>query len=90
MINIYHTDNGIFNTSKFMEDILNNQKKIRFSGAGASHKNGSSERTINVVATMESAILMKYRMICHKDTLSTNFGQRKWTIIYGYKVGPLI
>ena len=29
MINKYHTD--IFNTSKFMEKLLKNQKKIRFS-----------------------------------------------------------
>ena len=37
---IYHTHNGIFNNSKFMEDILKKQKKISFSGAGASHKMG--------------------------------------------------
>ena len=42
MINLYHTDNGIFNTSKFMEGVLKNQQKIRFSGAGASHQNGAS------------------------------------------------
>ena len=35
----YYTDNGIFNASEFMEDLLNNQQKIRFSGAGASHQN---------------------------------------------------
>ena len=40
MINIYHTDNGFFDTSKFMEDMLNNQQKIIFSGDGASHKMG--------------------------------------------------
>ena len=37
MINIYHTDNEIFNTSKFMEELLKKQQKLRFSGAGASH-----------------------------------------------------
>ena len=31
----YHTDSGIFNASEFMEDLLNKQQKIRFSGAGA-------------------------------------------------------
>ena len=39
----YHTDNGIFNSSEFMENLLNNQQKIRFSGAGASHQNGAAE-----------------------------------------------
>ena len=33
MINVYHTDNGIFNTSKFMEEHLKKQQKIRFIGS---------------------------------------------------------
>ena len=35
---------------------------------------------------MASAILMQDRMICHKDTLSIDFGQRKWTMLHGSKV----
>ena len=77
MIKVYHTENGIFNTSKFMKDMPKKQQKIRFSGAGASHQNGASESTINMVVTMASAILIQAGMKCHKDTLSTNFGQRK-------------
>ena len=42
MINVYHTD--IFNTSKFMEELLKKQQKLKFSGAGASHKNGADRR----------------------------------------------
>ena len=42
MINVYHTD--IFNTSKFMEELLKNQKKLRFSGAGTSHQNEAGSR----------------------------------------------
>ena len=42
MINIYHTD--IFNTSKFMEELLKKQKKLSFIGAGASHQNGAGSR----------------------------------------------
>ena len=90
MINVYHTDNGIFNTSNFMEDLLKKQQKIRFSGASASHQNGASERVIKTVENMASAILMKAWMIFHKDTSSIDFGQRKWTMMYGSKVGSLI
>ena len=36
----YHTDNGTFNVLDFMKGIFKTQKKIRFSGAGASHKDG--------------------------------------------------
>ena len=86
MINIYHTDNGIFNTSKFMEKLLNKQQKISFSGASASHQNGSAERTTKTVVTMESAILIQAWMICHKGKLSIDFGQRKWTMLYRSKV----
>ena len=43
MINEYHTD--ISNTSKFMEELLKKHKKIKFSGAGASHQNGAGIRS---------------------------------------------
>ena len=33
----YHTDNGILNSSEFMEELLKKQQEIRFSEAGASH-----------------------------------------------------
>ena len=42
MINKYHTD--IFNTSKFMEELLKKQKNLKFSAAGASHHNGAGSR----------------------------------------------
>ena len=88
-INLYDTD--IFNTSKLMEELLKKQQKLRFSGAGASHQNGrAAERTINTVVNMASAILMQAWMICHKDILSIDSGQRKWTILYGSKDGSLI
>ena len=42
MINVYYTD--MFNNSKFMEELLKKQHKLRFSGAGASHQNGAGSR----------------------------------------------
>ena len=33
---------------------------------------------------------MQAWMICHKDKLSIDFGQRKWTMLYGSKLGSLI
>ena len=64
----YHTENGIFNASEFMEELLKNQKKIRFSGAGASHQNGSAERAIKMVITMERTILMHTALRCPEET----------------------
>ena len=48
----YNTDNGIFNSSEFMEEMLKKQQKIRFSGASASHQNEAAERAIKTVVTM--------------------------------------
>ena len=41
-INKYHTD--ICNTSKFMEELLKKQQKLRFSAAGVSHQNRAGSR----------------------------------------------
>ena len=43
-----------------------------------------------MVVTMEITMLMHTALICPKDTFPTEFGQWKWTIIYGYTVGFLI
>ena len=63
MINVYCTDNGIFDTSKFMEDLLKKQQKKIFSGDGASNQNGAAECAIKTVLNMASAILIKAWMI---------------------------
>ena len=75
MINVYRTENEIFNTSNFMEGILKNQQKIRSSWYGASHQNGAAELTVNMVVTMKSTMLMHSALRCHKAKFSTDFGQ---------------
>ena len=82
MIKGYHTDNGIFNSSEFMEELLKNQQKIRFSGAGASHQNGAAERAIKTVVTMESTMLMHTALRCPEDTLSIDL----WPMAMNYPV----
>ena len=68
----YHTDNGIFNSSEFMEELLKKQQKIRFSGAGSSHQNGAAECAIKTVVTMERTMLMQAALRCTEDTLSND------------------
>ena len=72
MIKGYHTDNGVFNSSDFMEELLKKHQKIRFSGAGASHQKGAAERAIKMVVTMESTMLIHAALGCPEDTLSTD------------------
>ena len=78
----YHTDNGIFNASEFEEELLKNQQKINFSGAGASYKNGVSERAIKAVVSMASTMLMHAALICPENTLSTDI----WPMEMNYSV----
>ena len=78
----YHTDNGIFNSSEFMDELLKKQQKIIFSGAGASHQNGAAERAIKTVVTMARTILMHAVLRCTEDTLSTDF----WPMAMDYAV----
>ena len=72
LIKGYQTENGIFNASEFMEELLKKQKNIRFSGAGASYQNGASERAIKTVVTMERTMFMHAVLICPDATLSTD------------------
>ena len=55
-----------------MEEMLKNQKKIRFSGAGATHKNGAAEHAIKMLVNMASTMLMHAALRCTEDTLSTD------------------
>ena len=75
VINGCHTDNGNFDTSDFMEKQLKNNKKIRFSGYGFSHKNGAAVLTIKMVVNMARKMLIHAVLRCPKDILSTDFGQ---------------
>ena len=78
----YHTDNGIFNSSAFMEELLKKQQKLRFSGAGASHQNGTAERVINTVFTMTRTMLMHASLRCHEEKLSADL----WPTAMDYAV----
>ena len=86
----YHTDNGIFSASEFMEELLKKQQKINFSGAGASHQNGSAESAIKTVVTMARTMLMHAVLRCPEDTLSTDLWPMAGIILYGYTIGSLI
>ena len=78
----YHTDNGIVNASEFMDELLKNQQKIRFSGAGASYQNGAAERAIKTVVTMARTMLMHAAPRCPEDTLYTDL----WPTTMDYNI----
>ena len=65
-----------------MEELLNQQQNIRFSGDCASHQNGAAESGIKTVVTMEKRILMHADIICPECTLSTDL----WSMAMDYYV----
>ena len=77
-----HTDNGIFNASEFMEELLKKKQKIRFSGYGASHRNGAAERAIKTVVAMTRTMLMYAALRCPEDTFSIDL----WPMEMDYDV----
>ena len=85
----YHTDNGIFNASYFMEELLKKHQKIRFSGYGASHKNRVAYCSINTLVMMIETILMHAALNILRTHCPLIFGQWQWIIMYGYTIGYL-
>ena len=55
---------------------------MRFSGAGASHQNGSSERVIKAVLTLARTILIQTALRFPEDIFSTDL----WTMEMDYSV----
>ncbi len=45
-IRSFHTDNGVFTSTNFMNSLLEDKQTIRFSGSGVAHQNGIAERNI--------------------------------------------
>ena len=64
------------------QDLLKNQKKIKFSGAGASHQNGEAECAIKTILTMSRTTLMHADLRCPEYTLYTDL----WPIVMDYAV----
>jgi len=62
VISSYHTDNGIFTSKEFMEVVLRQDQKVRFSGVGAAHQNRIAERAIRTIVTMARTMLLHAAM----------------------------
>ena len=51
VIDSYHTDNGIFKSKRFLQEIYDNSQSIRFSGVGAKWQNGVAEGAIRIIVS---------------------------------------
>ena len=47
----YHTDNGVYKSKAFVEEILHSKQRIQFSGVGAKRQNGAAKGAIRIVVS---------------------------------------
>ena len=57
-VSSYHTDNGIFKSQAFTNEIVNNHQSIRFSGVGAKWQNGAAEGAIGLVSAKARTLML--------------------------------
>ena len=72
IINQYHTDNGIFKASVFLEHIANKNQTIKFYGSGTPHQNGITEWAIGVTVAMAHTVLIHAAMHHPEGTISSD------------------
>ncbi len=51
-------DNGIFRCQEFLQDLVNRNQSIHFSGVGGKHQNGVAENAIGTVSTLTRTMLI--------------------------------
>lgn len=54
----YCTDNGVYTSKEFIDEIKKNNQSIRFSGVGGNHHNGVAENAIGNVMKSGRAIMV--------------------------------
>ena len=57
-IDSYHTDNGIYSSTAFTQEIAANYQKIKFSGVGAKWQNGVAENAIKIVVSKARTMMI--------------------------------
>lgn len=80
-IQAYHSDNGIFTSKAFMEELIRTNQTIRFAGAGAGHQGGVAERGIRTIVTM-ARTMMLHAALRHGDAIK----QELWPQAMDYAV----
>ena len=58
-IDSYHTDNGIYKSKAFTEELAQNYQSIRFSGVGAKWQNGVAEGAIQIIVSKACTMIEK-------------------------------
>ena len=54
----YHADNGIYNSKAYVQDLIDNEQDIRYSGVGAKWQNGVAEGAIRTVVSKARTLMI--------------------------------
>ena len=54
----YHTDNGVFKSAAFTQELATNYQSIKFSGVGAKWQNGVAENAIKIVVSRARTMMI--------------------------------
>ena len=76
----YHTDNGIFKSNAFLEELANHKQLINFSGVGAPHQNAIAERSICIITFMVRTMMAHVAMHQPKGVITVNL----WPMVMDY------
>ena len=72
-----------------MEEMLNKEKNISFSGAVALYQNWAAERAIKTVGIMARTMFIRAVLRCPDDPFPLIFGQLQYIMLYRSKIGSL-
>ena len=58
----YHTDNGVFTTAEFQDELAKLNQGLSLSGVGAHHQNAVAERAIGTVVSLARTMMLHSKM----------------------------
>ena len=58
VVDAYHTDNGVYKSKAFTEELAQNYQNITFSGVGAKWQNGVSEGAIRIIVSKARTMMI--------------------------------
>jgi hypothetical protein len=58
----YHTDNGVFTSSQFQDELSSKEQGLSLSGVGAHHQNAMAEREIGIAFSMARTMMLHAKL----------------------------
>lgn len=63
----YHTDNGIYTCQAYVQELVNSEQSIRYSGVGAKWQAGAAEGAIRIVVSKARTLMIHAALHCPEE-----------------------